>query len=252
MQTNSWLYHYYMVQSRLQYSLAYGSPNAAGASLASYYPHLMGGGNAYNYDASGAAGGAVLGAGQYFAPAPPNHHVYSAGYTYTPPAGAYNLEQGCDQATEHRRGDSPIDFSSNGGDKTDGSIKKYDHPYMHSYHDSFGFDRSPPSGPDYRSESTSSSPLHITSLEGGVSGDGVETIARVPRGVQHSIGRHLSNKNTWHAGFEHSVNAPRTAEDKKWAQAIQANNNSIYREENENADTNNNPNSCVTKKEFRD
>ena len=36
MKANSWLYHYYMVQSRLQYSLAYGgqSPSA----LAAFYP----------------------------------------------------------------------------------------------------------------------------------------------------------------------------------------------------------------------
>ena len=27
MKTNSWLYHYYMVQSRLQYGLAYGAPS---------------------------------------------------------------------------------------------------------------------------------------------------------------------------------------------------------------------------------
>ena len=39
MKANSWLYHYYMVQSRLQYSLAYGgqSPTSALAAAA-FYP----------------------------------------------------------------------------------------------------------------------------------------------------------------------------------------------------------------------
>ena len=37
MKANSWLYHYYMVQSRLQYGLAYGAPPALGAL---HYPHM--------------------------------------------------------------------------------------------------------------------------------------------------------------------------------------------------------------------
>jgi hypothetical protein len=43
MKANSWLYHYYMVQSRLQYSLAYGgqSPTA----LAAFYPQTAFGGH---------------------------------------------------------------------------------------------------------------------------------------------------------------------------------------------------------------
>ena len=36
MKANSWLYHYYMVQSRLQYSLAYGGQSPT--SLAAFYP----------------------------------------------------------------------------------------------------------------------------------------------------------------------------------------------------------------------
>ena len=39
MRANSWLYHYYMVQSRLQYGLAYG---AHSPGLAAYYPHMLG------------------------------------------------------------------------------------------------------------------------------------------------------------------------------------------------------------------
>ncbi len=38
MKANSWLYHYYMVQSRLQYNLAYGGQPSAIAAL---YPQMM-------------------------------------------------------------------------------------------------------------------------------------------------------------------------------------------------------------------
>ena len=37
MRANSWLYHYYMVQSRLQYGLAYGAHSPA----LPYYPHML-------------------------------------------------------------------------------------------------------------------------------------------------------------------------------------------------------------------
>jgi len=36
MKANSWLYHYYMVQSRLQYSLAYGGQSPT--SMGPFYP----------------------------------------------------------------------------------------------------------------------------------------------------------------------------------------------------------------------
>ena len=39
MKANSWLYHYYMVQSRLQYNLAYGGQPASIA--AALYPQMM-------------------------------------------------------------------------------------------------------------------------------------------------------------------------------------------------------------------
>ena len=39
MRANSWLYHYYMVQSRLQYGLAYGAHTPG---LAAYYPQMLG------------------------------------------------------------------------------------------------------------------------------------------------------------------------------------------------------------------
>ena len=38
MQANSWLYHYYMVQSRLQYNLAYGGQPS---SIAALYPQML-------------------------------------------------------------------------------------------------------------------------------------------------------------------------------------------------------------------
>ena len=39
MRANSWLYHYYMVQSRLQYGFAYGAHSPAALSSL-YYPHV--------------------------------------------------------------------------------------------------------------------------------------------------------------------------------------------------------------------
>ena len=95
MKANSWLYHYYMVQSRLQYSLAYGgqSPTA----LAAFYPQSAFGGH-QNFD-----GSSVLhshSAASAFLPqnaSIPTHHThphgYTPGYGYTPPPGAYNLQQ---------------------------------------------------------------------------------------------------------------------------------------------------------------
>ena len=38
MKANLWLYHYYMVQSRLQYGLAYGAHSPTLGAL--YYPHM--------------------------------------------------------------------------------------------------------------------------------------------------------------------------------------------------------------------
>ena len=85
MKANSWLYHYYMVQSRLQYSLAYGGQSPT--SLAAFYPMQNSGfPAAQNFDGhmlhasfmSQAAGG-----------------VSYPGYAgYTPPPGAYNLHAG--------------------------------------------------------------------------------------------------------------------------------------------------------------
>ena len=105
MRTNSWIYHYYMVQSRLQYGLAYGGHPAG---LAAYYPHMLGGppppppphgqaqAFANPYDPSSAA-----------AAAHHHHSLHSAylqaahsplgiggpygGYGYNPPAGSKHL-----------------------------------------------------------------------------------------------------------------------------------------------------------------
>ena len=95
MKANSWLYHYYMVQSRLQYSLAYGGQSPT-ALAAFYHPAQM-----------GAAAGIGYGP-QHFGADPSTsamlHHPHSAflstqapGYStysgYTPPPGAYQLHQ---------------------------------------------------------------------------------------------------------------------------------------------------------------
>ena len=99
MKANSWLYHYYMVQSRLQYSLAYGGQSPS-ALAAFYHPAQMSAAAAAGYGS------------QHFATTPETqaasaamlHHPHSAflstqspGYStysgYTPPAGAYQLHQ---------------------------------------------------------------------------------------------------------------------------------------------------------------
>ncbi len=130
MKANSWLYHYYMVQSRLQYSLAYGGQSPT--SLAAFYPGMQGSGNGFSpgqspFDFSASA----------FMPPPPHSsgHTPYAGYAgYTPPPGAYNLQQhygGHAPSSQghasigERSSESPLDFSTaanqyNGGTATGG------------------------------------------------------------------------------------------------------------------------------------
>jgi hypothetical protein len=92
MKANSWLYHYYMVQSRLQYSLAYGgqSPSA----LAAFYPQSAFGGHQSFDGSSGlhpSAASAFLPQNSSL-PHHPHPHAYASGYGYTPPPGAYQLQ----------------------------------------------------------------------------------------------------------------------------------------------------------------
>ena len=91
MKANSWLYHYYMVQSRLQYSLAYGgqSPSA----LAAFYPQSAFGGH-QNFEGSSVlhpSASAFLPQNSSI-PHHPHPHAYASGYGYTPPPGAYQLQ----------------------------------------------------------------------------------------------------------------------------------------------------------------
>ena len=93
MKANSWLYHYYMVQSRLQYSLAYGGQSPT--SLAAFYPGMQ---NASpGFPGQGAFDGHMLHAsfmtsqGGVSAAAAAAHYSGYAGYT--PPPGAYNIHQ---------------------------------------------------------------------------------------------------------------------------------------------------------------
>ena len=66
MRANSWLYHYYMVQSRLQLGMAYGAHSPA--HLAAYYPHMLGAPPPQHQPASYA-----------YDPHPPSaHHAYAA------------------------------------------------------------------------------------------------------------------------------------------------------------------------------
>ena len=72
MRANSWLYHYYMVQSRLQYGLAYGAHSPA----LPYYPHMLPAQPVAQFPGYSSEAGAGLGAG---------HHPYLAGAVHHQP-----------------------------------------------------------------------------------------------------------------------------------------------------------------------
>jgi hypothetical protein len=120
MKANSWLYHYYMVQSRLQYSLAYGGQSPT--SLAAFYPGMQA--NAAGFTGQNPFDGHMLHASAFMASPQSSHYSGYAGYT--PPPGAYNLHQHYQQhhqqqqqqqqqqhhGSEQRSGESPLDFSA--------------------------------------------------------------------------------------------------------------------------------------------
>ena len=86
MKTNSWLYHYYMVQSRLQYGLAYGAHSPG----LPYYPHMLGATSQPQpfaaYEPGAGLGPAYLSSGHHnFAPSGVHTGLYPHSYLYTPP-----------------------------------------------------------------------------------------------------------------------------------------------------------------------
>ena len=98
MRANSWLYHYYMVQSRLQYNLAYGGqPASIAAALYPQMMHMAAAG--YSPSAASAcyeaAGGSptsfasvnLMGGASPYTTAAGSADIYSA---YSPPLGAQN------------------------------------------------------------------------------------------------------------------------------------------------------------------
>ena len=129
MRANSWLYHYYMVQSRLQYGLAYGAHSPA--SLAAYYPHMLGAGQhtaqAPYYDHPHAA--PAISPAYLSAAAAGGHHtgftgssLYPGYHLYNPATLHYHLPPQSDLSTAapaaggHLRPDTkdhggPLDFS---------------------------------------------------------------------------------------------------------------------------------------------
>ena len=158
MRANSWLYHYYMVQSRLQYGLAYG---AHSPGLAAYYPHMLAtppqpqGYSPYDpaphtpispaYLSAAAGGhhtgftGSSLYPGYHLYNPPPPHH-------YLPPAGADHAAHAHSAPSGHPRDTKdhgPLDFSKD----YSGSRSQSD------YHSS------QQSSPSLRSD-TSSSPVY--------------------------------------------------------------------------------------------
>ena len=98
MKANSWLYHYYMVQSRLQYSLAYGGQSPS-ALAAFYHPAQMSAAAAVGYGPQHLAADPSASAAMLHHPhsaflstqSPGTHYSTYSGYT--PPAGAYQLHQ---------------------------------------------------------------------------------------------------------------------------------------------------------------
>ena len=98
MKANSWLYHYYMVQSRLQYSLAYGGQSPS-ALAAFYHPAQMSAAAAVGYgsqhfsaDPSSSAAMLHHPHSAFLPTQSPGSH-YSTYSGYTPPPGAYQLHQ---------------------------------------------------------------------------------------------------------------------------------------------------------------
>ena len=98
MKANSWLYHYYMVQSRLQYSLAYGGQSPS-ALAAFYHPAQMTAAAAAGYGSQHFATDPSSSAAMLHHPhsaflptqSPGSHYSTYSGYT--PPPGAYQLHQ---------------------------------------------------------------------------------------------------------------------------------------------------------------
>ena len=220
MKANSWLYHYYMVQSRLQYSLAYGGQSPT-ALAAAFYPQM-------SYPA-GAAGYQVpenaFHPSSAFLPSPYSASTAYSGYT--PPPGAYQL-QGDSSATANGdqggsrgggsssgggkdRSESPLDFSSaaNSNSFTEWQQDGSNDDLMTSgsgfgnFHNNnhiikgkanFALNRNGQGGvqvlersPDYDIDESSSSPLQMTSLDSGNiisngTGDSLTTVTTIRTG----------------------------------------------------------------------
>ena len=173
MKANSWLYHYYMVQSRLQYSLAYGGQSPT--SLAAFYPgsqliqtseltlephelslitlYVSGMPNSASFHGQSPFDGHMLHAS--FMASPQGGVSHYSGYAgYTPPPGAYNLHQHYQQHhVDQRSSDSPLDFSTAAhqyGTNSSWNESNYEDTKVVGFTDinTNGMDRS--SSPDYR------------------------------------------------------------------------------------------------------
>ena len=128
MKTNSWLYHYYMVQSRLQYGLAYGAPSPHSLP---YYPHMLGAASQPQpfaaYDPGAGLGPAYLSSSHhnfsnpgvsglypsYLYP-PPQHYLQPPG----PPPAQDQLSSVRESKGEHH---GPLDFSRGQADQYNSS-----------------------------------------------------------------------------------------------------------------------------------
>ena len=207
MRSNSWLYHYYMVQSRLQYGLAYGAHPPP--HLAAYYPHMLGTPpqhqpfSPYDHHAPSHIHSAYLHAthltGGTLAPS----HYPS--YGYNPPVGSYHLPEPASQpnqiqVTETKDGTGPLDFSKAPGSwesKIDARAKDSveDRVAYLSHWDSYlrpqDLSSSKQSSPSWKSDS-SGSPLSLQPLDtayGSTAAAGAEVGLMTRTSFHHSAQR---------------------------------------------------------------
>lgn len=151
MKTNSWLYHYYMVQSRLQYGLAYGAhspglpyyPHMLGAPaqpqpFAAYDPAYLSSGH-HNFGNSGVASSLSSSLSSPLYPSylysPPHHYLQ-------PPPPAQDHSAGLSSVRESKDHHGPLDFSRS----QPGGVPEYN--------------SSQQSSPSLRSDSSSSPVYH--------------------------------------------------------------------------------------------
>ena len=190
MRSNSWLYHYYMVQSRLQYGLAYGSHHPS--LYLPTYPQMLGGGQSHTYPPYNSHHHSLHSAYLHtpHLPVAPVAAPYPS-YGYTPPAGSYHITENSSHqvhVTETRdTTPAPLDFSKSPDVWQEQSVKHEfktkdsgDSLSWENYLRPQDLSSSKQSSPSWRSDS-SGSPLHLPPLDPGYGSLTGETVALMTR-----------------------------------------------------------------------